>query len=278
MDKIYEPTASFHDEWGKYSVEEVLTWNHNHPHNNLYDQYIEQYCKKHKKDKKHLSLFDGGCGIGRLLVYYKNKGFKICGADNVPSTIKKIKEYDPTLDAKQGDLRKLDIPNETFDIYFSVGVIEHDTDGPDPILKEAHRVLKKKGLLLITIPVMNNFYKTFLPLIKCYNIPFVENNIRRLFGRKPILKKEFDHYLYDKHEFRNAIERNGFRIMELRPTMHVVGVAKACPLFLNRGKDKDTTGNNPYFLNRVGRIVHTFTKRCKWFFPNCCFIAAEKAN
>ncbi len=276
MKKIYEPTASFHEEWKKYSVEEVLTWNKNHPHLQLCDNYIRAYCQKYKKDIKDIRLFDGGCGIGRLVVYYKRKGYKICGVDNVLSAVQKAKQYDPQLHVIHGYLRNLAFPNDSLDVYFSVGVIEHDINGPDGILKEANHILKKNGLLLINIPIRNNFYKIFWPLIRLYNFPFIENNIRKFFEKQPIHKKEFDYYLYDKHEFKNAILRNGFRIIKLQPTMHIPGVAKACPLFLNRGKNKDTTGNSIYFLNSIGRGVYYLTKPFKWFLPNCCFIAAEK--
>src|SRR3989338_8244331 len=110
MDKIYEPTASFHDEWGKYSVEDVLAWNKNHPHLLLYEKYVAAYSQKNEKNIKDIRLFDGGCGIGRLVIYYKRKGYQICGVDNVLSAIKKAKQYDSKIEVLHGDIRNLTFP------------------------------------------------------------------------------------------------------------------------------------------------------------------------
>jgi SAM-dependent methyltransferase len=276
MDEVFEPCASFHTEWEKYSVDEVLTWNRNHPQLRVRDQYIDLYRKKYRKNKKEIRLLDAGSGIGRLLIHYKKKGYSIFGIDNVMSAVKKTKEYDRKTAVIQGDLRDLSFPDETFDIYLSVGVIEHDEEGPDMILQEARRVTKKKGLIIISIPIMNNFYKIFWPLIKFYNIPIIENAIRSFHGKDPIKEKHFHYYLYDKDEFRKAVKRNGFKIIRMLPQMYIPGVARACPLLLNRGKDKDTTGNSPYFLNKTGRFVYRLTKEIKWSLPNCCLIIAER--
>ncbi len=269
MDNVCESSASFEEEWQKYTVEEVLTWNHNHPHLEIINSFLKRY------KQKNIKIVDGGSGIGRLVIYFQRKGYTVLGIEFVYSALLKAKKYEHTLPLAQGDLRKLPFANNSFDMYLSVGVIEHDIEGPDKILQETKRILKPKGLLFISIPIMNNFYKIFKPFIKFSRILFIENVLRKILRKPLISKKEFHYYLYNRSEFETIIKRNGFNILFLSPTMHIPGVAKACPLFLNRGKDKDTTGNSIYFLNRVGRIVYYCTKQFSWLFPNCCFIIAE---
>lgn len=46
---------------------------------------------------------------------------------------------------------------KSFDLVFSVGVIEHFKD-PIPIIKEQTRVLKKGGFLIIDVPQKYNLY------------------------------------------------------------------------------------------------------------------------
>lgn len=270
MDKIYGSSVSFEKEWQKYSVEEVLRWNDNHPHLEIMNSFLKKY------KKENIKMIDGGSGIGRVVIYFQTKGYKIYGVEYVYSAIQKAKRYDSSLSLAQGDLRILPFHNDSFDVYYSIGVIEHDIYGPDMILQEAKRILKPQGLLFISIPTMNNFYKVFWPLIHIYHITAIENTIRRIFGKQLIHTKEFDHYIYDKHEFRSAIEKNGFRIIQCLPTMHIPGIAKVCLLFLNRGKDKDVTGNSVYFLNKAGRIVYYCTKQISWMFPNFILLLQRK--
>lgn len=274
MDKIYEPIASFEEEWDKYTVKDVLAWNINHPHLIIIDSFLKKYFFNYKNHK--IMMVDGGSGIGRLLVYYKQKRYTIYGVESVYSAVKKAKNYDPSLPLIQADLRRFPCIDNTYDVYLSEGVIEHDINGPDAILQEAKRVLKKDGLLFISIPIQNNFYKVFKPFITFFRNIFIENIVRRILQKPLIQKKEFHYYLYTKKEFEEAIKRNGFKILFLEPTMHIAGIVKICPFFLNRMSNKDNTGNSIHFLNRLGRILYYCTKPFPWLFPNSCFIVAQK--
>jgi SAM-dependent methyltransferase len=271
MDKIYEPVASFEEEWNKYTVEEILTWNTHHPHLQIIDSFL-----KKSNLNKNMMMIDGGCGIGRLVIYFQNKGYSIQGVEYVYSALVKAKKYNSSLPLIQGDLRRLPLQNDVYDVYYSVGVIEHDIQGPDAILQETRRVLKRGGLLFISIPIQNNFYRFFKPLIKFSRIVAVENILRRILRKPTISKKTFHYYLYTPTEFQEAIQRNGFRILSLQPTMHIPGIVKLFPLLLNKKRNRDTTGNSIYFLNKFGRVIYSATQPFPWLFPNCCFIVAEK--
>jgi SAM-dependent methyltransferase len=51
----------------------------------------------------------------------------------------------------------LDVPDNHYAGYISLGVIEHREEGPEPFLVEAKRVLRPGGVCLISVPFMNPF-------------------------------------------------------------------------------------------------------------------------
>ena len=67
----------------------------------------------------------------------------------------------------QADALKMPIPDESFDIVFHQGLLEHFRD-PLPLLRENYRILKPGGLLLVDVPQRYHIYtviKHFLILI-----------------------------------------------------------------------------------------------------------------
>ncbi len=57
----------------------------------------------------------------------------------------------------QGDALQIPIPDESLDIVFHQGLMEHFKD-PMPLLKEQFRILKPGGLLLVDVPQRYHFY------------------------------------------------------------------------------------------------------------------------
>jgi SAM-dependent methyltransferase len=53
------------------------------------------------------------------------------------------------------DLRTLAIRDGAVAAYVSLGVVEHDREGPDAILAEARRVLAPGGALIVSVPYVN---------------------------------------------------------------------------------------------------------------------------
>ena len=69
--------------------------------------------------------------------------------------------------------------DDTFDAYLSLGVIEHNVDGPQNAISEAFRVIKPGGHFFVSTPCNNIFRKIFNhPLRDLLNIFY------RLRGRK----------------------------------------------------------------------------------------------
>lgn len=103
-----------------------------------------------------IKILDGGCGRGEWTVYLSKLGYDVTGLDISGELISKLKKVFPEYNFVQGDLRSTDFEENTFDVYFSWGAFEHFEGGLSPCLKEAFRILKPGGHLLITVPFANN--------------------------------------------------------------------------------------------------------------------------
>jgi SAM-dependent methyltransferase len=87
-------------------------------------------------------------------------GFEAIGVDFAKDTVAQAKETYPGIDVREGDVRALDFPDDYFDGYWSIGVIEHFWDGYDEIMSEAARVLKPGGFLFLTAPWFSPYRKS----------------------------------------------------------------------------------------------------------------------
>lgn len=102
-------------------------------------------------------ILEAGCGDGKYVFYLERSGYEVYGIDFV----KEVIERDKRISEKSGignparfgvmDVCKLQFPDNYFDGYISMGVIEHFQDPRLP-LKEAYRVLRPGGVAFITVP------------------------------------------------------------------------------------------------------------------------------
>lgn len=103
-----------------------------------------------------------GCGTGKDSVKLAALGAKVVSVDfSLPAlnlVARKIEELDgPVPRLLAGDTLQLPFRDETFDILFHQGLLEHFHD-PVSVLKEQARVVKKGGHLLVDVPQRLNWY------------------------------------------------------------------------------------------------------------------------
>ena len=67
-------------------------------------KYAEQTVKS-----KEGKILEAGCGAGRILRYYHDRGYNIIGMDFIDVAISKLKEIDSTLQVEVGDNVKVRI-------------------------------------------------------------------------------------------------------------------------------------------------------------------------
>ncbi len=159
-------------------------------------------------------ILEGGCGLGPYLIRLRQLGYDVEGVDYNDGPIRKLLEYDPTLPVRVGDVTALPFPDDHFQAYLSLGVIEHFTQGPGKAIREAHRVLKPGGVFLVAVPTCHIFMRIAAP------VRFLKSRawLRKLFG-----KADDEHYweqYFKRRDLVRILGENGFEVNEIHPLDH----------------------------------------------------------
>lgn len=92
-------------------------------------------------------ILEAGCGAGRILRYYHNRGYDIMGMDYIDVAIAKLREIDPSLKVEVGDITKLRYSDQSFGYVLAFGLYHNLNLGLNDAIMETFRVLKKGGLV-----------------------------------------------------------------------------------------------------------------------------------
>ncbi len=106
--------------------------------------YPLKYAEMTIKDKSG-KILEAGCGAGRVLRYYHNRGYNILGFDFIKVAIDKLKEMDPTLQAEVGDITDLRFPDKSFKYLLAFGLYHNLEHVLDKAIQETARVLETGG-------------------------------------------------------------------------------------------------------------------------------------
>lgn len=158
-----------------------------------------------KKYKTSGSLMDVGCNLGFFVKEAREQGFKAEGVDMSTEAIAFGKEkYNFPDDVLQhGTLETIARSDNSYDIITYLHCFEH-LEYPNEEMKEAHRVLKNDGILLIEVPRYYSAWRVVLG--------------RRWYGFSP-----FQHiWQCGKRGVCNVLESNSFEIVKAytRISMH----------------------------------------------------------
>jgi SAM-dependent methyltransferase len=193
-------------------------------------------------------ILEAGCGSGRLVVALLARGFKnVEGVEREPQTVARAKEIFPSLPVRAGDVLEIDRPNDHYDGYISLGVVEHRMEGPEPFLQEAWRVLKPGGHALISVPYIN-----LLRNLKCG---------LGLIGRAPGRETVFYQYAFTKTEFLGVLRDVGFEVVEVWGTGGFNCLRQELPLLLNflsilpGGQHAVASLKSSQWIDRLGHMI-----------------------
>jgi tRNA (uracil-5-)-methyltransferase TRM9 len=118
------------------------------------DEVVVDFVDLLRRKKTRMRVLDLGCGAGRHQVYMAMQGFEAHGVDISETGLSMTKERlkRQKLDAYlvKCDLKMLPYISACFDAVISLHTIYHQRlEGIQETVSEIHRVLRKKGLVLI---------------------------------------------------------------------------------------------------------------------------------
>lgn len=136
--------------------------------------FLEEVLPEERGQK----LLSVGCSTGEIERQFIDMGLLVYGVDVSPEALKQAKKRG--IITKVADItRGIPYPDESFDFLFAGEVIEHFMHTRE-FLNEAYRVLKKKGVVIITTP----------------NLARIEDRLRFLIGKTPKHTTAIHDYLY----------------------------------------------------------------------------------
>jgi ubiquinone/menaquinone biosynthesis C-methylase UbiE len=161
-------------------------------------------------------ILDLGCGNGRLFKVLKEKEIDYIGVDFSERLIKIAKRNFPEAKFQVTNVLDLPFPSNFFDKIFSIAVLHHIPSLKFRLqfLKEAKRVLKPKGLLILTVWDLWPKYKkeilkfVFLKLIGKSKLDFFDIQIPWM-GMKDCY-----FHCFSRREFENLVKNANFKIRE----------------------------------------------------------------
>jgi SAM-dependent methyltransferase len=149
-------------------------------------------------------ILEAGCGLGQYVLLLREHGWRVAGADWAIEALAACRRVAPAPLAAM-KLDALAVQDGALAGYVSLGVVEHDPNGPDAILAAAHRALAPGGVLVVSVPYVNGVRRLAAPWLR-----------RR--GRALARRGEpFYQYLFTRSELAQTLVRHGFRPTSTTP-------------------------------------------------------------
>jgi len=158
-------------------------------------------------------LLEAGCGLAKWVNLFREEGYDAYGLDYSSEAINNSLKAWPELNLLQGDIKNMPYEDGFFDGVVSLGAIEHDEGGPEAMLAGMHRVLRKDGVMLCSVPCLNLLRRSGLYALKRCIV--CSPTIRKLTGRNP--EVSFYQYVFTPSEYTTLIENAGFDMIALAP-------------------------------------------------------------
>ena len=168
---------------------------------------LEKFLRKYRirmvkptiEKYNNCKLLDIGCGWeAKLLKSIENYINYGVGIDFKPPKLKtkKLETIESVLE------KELTFENESFDVVTMLAVLKH-LSYPEDILKEIHRVLKKDGRLIITVP--SKIAKPILEFLS-YKMHIIDRleieDHKKYYNKKDIFEAaEIFNFIVEKHKY-----------------------------------------------------------------------------
>lgn len=201
-------------------------------------------------------ILEAGCGAGRILRYFHDKGFDITGIDFIDIAIKKLKEIDSTLKVEKGDISSLHFSDSSFDYIFAFGLFHNLESNIDNAVQECNRVLSSGGKICVSFRADN---------IQTQLTDWL-TEVSKNKGSKT-QEKYFHKMNLTKKEFISLFTSNGFHVEYVSPVVNMPILYKFS--FFRHSSHKRFNENKSrtegYRLSYFGKLIQKFLMK---FFPD----------
>jgi ubiquinone/menaquinone biosynthesis C-methylase UbiE len=163
-------------------------------------------------------VIDIGCGNGRLASFFSKMNVEYIGIDNSDELIKEAKKNNPQNSFLEADALGLPFPDNNFNKAFMIAVL-HNIPSKEfrlKALKEASRILKNNGLLILTVwrlPRKESIY-IFLKYFFSKIIGRSKLDFKDIFKPWGGKVERYIHF-FTKRELKNLAREAGFEVLEL---------------------------------------------------------------
>jgi SAM-dependent methyltransferase len=182
------------EHWGGHSVEELLATARRSALTALITQALPAQGM----------ILEAGCGLGQYVLLLRERGWRVAGVDWSREALAACRRVAAAPLAAM-ELRTLAVRDGSLAGYISLGVVEHDADGPDAILAEARRVLAPGGVLVVSVPYVNGVRRLAAPWIRRRNRVLAQRG------------GEFYQYAFSRAELLATLARLGFVVRSVHP-------------------------------------------------------------
>lgn len=165
---------------------------------------MRQYVPYLPKDQL---ILEAGSGLSAALITLQRMGYRVTGLDYAENALHISRQYDPSLVLAAGDVHTLPYASESFGAYLSFGVLEHFEAGMAKPLSEAYRVLKRGGILVLTIPYPNVVNRLVAWRRKSQGVSVLNDD-------------DFFESTYTRARLEANVKTAGFEVLRAVPTSH----------------------------------------------------------
>lgn len=174
---------------------------------------MKDYVKEGEK------ILDFGCGAGQWYEFFKEKKVQYFGVDFSEKLIEAAKSKYPDTNFQVIDGINLPFENEFFDKVYAISVFHHLPSEKIRILvlKEIKRVLKKEGILILTVWNLRRKWKVKKLILK-FSILKIFGKTKLDFG--DVLMdwmgvKDFYFHCFSQKELKNLLSKASFNIIKI---------------------------------------------------------------
>ncbi len=176
-------------------------------------------------------VLEAGCGLGQYVLLLRERGRLAVGADWSLEALRAGARAGAPVSVM--DLRTLGIATGAVTAYLSLGVVEHDPEGPDAILREAARVVPAGGRLLLSVPYWNGARRLATPYL------------RRRARLTHAAGGQFYQYAFTRRELGQRLAAHGFVVRGFHPYDPARVLRKALRALRGGAGGVETSGRAP---------------------------------